>query len=171
MSFRALLSLTLAGLLLAPSASALSCMAPDLVSDLNKAKASEKTYYVLVGTFNAPQIKREQFDPRKNQGFSGDRSQSVRGRFTGVSIGADPRADGRLNNFPVTITTGCAASWCGQVPPSDYEFIAFVEAKDGARPVLTVGPCPSMLYRASPERVRKLRQCLDKDCEPSRPQY
>ena len=170
MSFRALLFLTLAGLLLAPSASALSCMAPDLVSDLNKAKASEKIYYVLVGTFDAPQIKRDQFNPQ-NMGYSGYRSQSVRGSFTGVSIGADPRADGRLNNFPVTITTSCAASWCGQVPRAEYEMIAFVEAKDGKRPVLTVGPCPSMLYRASPERVRKLRQCLDKNCEPSRPQY
>lgn len=166
MTLRAVLALTLASTLLAPSASALSCMAPDMIADLNKAKASDKVYYLLVGNFSAPQIKRPKFNPQNQFAHSGQRSQSVRGTFTGVSLGANPRNDHALSSFPVTVETSCAASWCGEVPRSDQEMIAFVEVADDRPPVLTMAPCVSMHYNYTPERVQTLRRCLDKECAP-----
>ena len=181
MSLRFFISATLASLMLVPSASALSCVRPDIMRDLNRAKNSEKIHHIFVGTFDAPKVEFQRFE-RCGLGlkspFTPVRNhppQTVQGRFTGVSLASSPHEDVDLKDYPVQITVSCAGSWCGQVPRSDTEMIAFLEAPDGgdnaseSAPILNVWACPSMLYPYTPDMVSQIRSCLDSECAPSNP--
>ena len=164
----------LAGLMVAPSAIALSCVRPDIIQDLNRAKQSEKLYHIFVGRFEAPQVQHNRLDLLRQSWPPRDNSKTVDGRFTGYSLTSNPADDVQLNDHPVQIHVTCAGSWCGNVPKADQEIIAFVEVPDGelgGEPSeqlsrLTRGPCTSMSYVSSPDKVEKVRACLDTDCAP-----
>jgi len=158
-----------APLMLTPSAHALSCARPDLVKTLEEAKASEKLYHILVGKFitvsprpltpyNEILRPEDQFKPRP--------PVITRTFFEGYSLAKRPYMDSRLTRFPVDIETSCAGPWCSSVPSSDRPLIAFVEARHGQAPLLKISPCPSWTFPAEPQKVAKLRQCLDRTCQP-----
>jgi hypothetical protein len=149
----------LAAFTLAPSAQALSCMAPDIERELSEAIESEKIYHIFVGYFDAPQIPRKDIDG-SDPFIMEDRSQTVHGYFSGVSLAKTRRSDVPLRDLPVTIKTNCAAHWCGQVPHRDQKMIAFVEAQAGGPPLLTMGPCPHMSHSYSDEKISLLRRGL-----------
>lgn len=169
MTLRAVLALSLLSVLpslaLTPSASALSCVRPDLIADLNMAKDSEDVYYIFVGTLEAPQIERPEPEYALRQ-FHENAELSVSGTFTGVSLTSKPGDDIILDQFPVSVSTSCMGPWCGFVPSFKGEAIAFVKVQEEGPPVLEVAPCRSLTHVATPENVDKIRSCLDRTCLP-----
>lgn len=134
-------------------------MQPDIKRELTEAIESDKIYHIFVGYFDAPQIPRK--DIKADDPFiMGDRTQTVTGYFSGVSLAKSRRGDIRLERFPVQIKTSCAAHWCGQVPRRDQKMIAFVQAQDGAPLLLTMGPCPHMSHAYSADKEMILRRGL-----------
>ena len=169
MTSRSIFGTVLVGaLLLAESASALSCARPDLVRTLEEAKASPKLYHILVGNFrsltrgpafepmgpNTPP--EDQFKPRT--------PRIMPAVFEGYSLAGSRRRDVPLYRFPVDIEVSCIGPWCSDVPSPDRKLIAFVEAREGRAPILKISPCPSQTFAADREAVQTARQCLDKTC-------
>ena len=175
MRLRSIGAAILGTMLMAESASALSCMRPDLVKTLEEAKASEKLYHILVGKFvtRGPRPK-----SRSHTGFNSPEDQFrskppliTRTYFEGYSLAKYPHQDGHLTRFPVDIETSCAGPWCSDVPQSNRALIAFVEARQGQAPLLKISPCPSWTFSAEPQSVQKVRQCLDKSCQSEAPDW
>ena len=148
-----------------PTAQALSCAQPNIERELERAKASDKIYHIFVGkvstpkTFSLPQEK-----PRPNGGVlqlsHPDRSQVLNATFTGYSLAKDEGSDVPLVDYPLTVNVTCAASWCGSAPRRGETIVAFVEAVDGAPPVLTRGPCTGSGHVYSPYVIETLRNGL-----------
>jgi len=159
MKIRSLMAGLLGTMFMAESASALSCMQPDIQRELKEAIESDKVYHIFVGYFDAPQIKLPFLNGDHPQ-IMESRSQTVSGTFTGYSMGKTRRADFKLERFPITVKTDCAAHWCGGVPSPEQKMIAFVEAQDDGPSLLTMGPCPYMSHSYSPEKVQTLRRGL-----------
>lgn len=159
------------GIMMIPNrASALSCARPDLLQTLEKAKASETTYHILVGRF-VMQTPLRKHPENSNGGLISQHQPSSaqasiinRSYFEGVSLATKPRHDYLLSRFPVDIETSCVGPWCSSVPGSGQELIAFVEAREGMPPILKIPPCSSTTFAAEEAKVKKIRQCLDKDC-------
>jgi hypothetical protein len=167
MRIKPILGGVLGGLMMAQSASALSCARPDLVRTLEAAKASPKIYYVLVGTFTSLSSG-PAFTPWEGLSPQDQMKQRppliIPSHFEGYSLAKNDRHDVSLKRFPVDIEVSCVASWCSDVPPPDRELIAFVEARDSQAPILRISPCPSQTFAADQTRVLKARQCLDRRC-------
>ena len=158
-----------------PTAQALSCAQPDIVRELEWAKASDKVYYLFVGTVSTPKTFRlpqekhlenslPQQKPRPSGGVlqlsHPDRSQTLNATFTGYSMAKDERSDVQLKDYPLTLKVTCAASWCGSAPRRGETIIAFVEAVDGAPPVLMRGPCTGSGHIYNPNVIETLRNGL-----------
>lgn len=175
MRLRSICAAILGTMMLADSAFALSCMRPDLVKTLEDAKASEKLYYVLVGKFVSltppPKIAPYGNPPGPPGEFKPQPPTITQTYFEGFSLAKHTRSDAPLTRFPVDIETNCVASWCSSPPPSDRELIAFVEVREGQAPLLKISPCPYWTFSAEQKKVQKLRQCLDKTCEPEAPNW
>jgi len=165
-----IVGLTLGALMVSESAFALSCARPDLVRSLEAAKASPKTFNILVGKFVSESSKLKggglKTSPNKLPSRTTDITHSL---FQGVSLAAYARNDQALSNYAVDIETSCTGPWCSRVPSSEMELIAFVEERPGQSPILRIAPCPSQAFRATEEQVDKLRQCMSKRCEPEKP--
>jgi hypothetical protein len=149
------------------SASALSCMRPDLAKTMEEAKQSATTYHVLVGKFRTVNYKprgpmdlQNQFKPRP--------PQITRAWFEGFSLGPNRRMDVPLRGFPVDMEISCSGPWCGGPPSADQTQIAFVEARRNAPPILRIHACPSNVFytERGDGKVKKLRQCYKKSCQP-----
>lgn len=153
------LAAMLGALMVMPSAHALSCMQPDIERELKEAIESDKVYHIFVGYFDAPQIKRKDINGH-DPFIMDDRSQTVNGYFSGVSLAKYRRGDIPLERFPVQVKSSCAAHWCGNVPRRDQKMIAFVEAQENGPPLLTMGPCPYMNHHYEDDKVRLLRRGL-----------
>lgn len=169
---RSILAVTFGALCLSESAMALSCMRPDLAQTMEKAKQSEKLYYILVGnlTSDVP-IKQEKPD-YENQHVQKP-PQITRVRFTGYSLAQSRAWDVPLSGFPMDVETRCFGPWCSGVPTSGDTQIFFVEANTGGAPILRVSPCPEMVFYQGPkdDKVDKLRTCFDKECISDQPGY
>jgi len=183
MTLRSVFTAVLGMMMLSESAFALSCARPDIVKTLEDAKASEKLYYVLVGKFTAQpraKSKNKKYDgyiihekirsPLEDQ-FRPKPPVITRSTFQGFSVGKTYRQDSHLKRFPVDIETSCAGPWCSELPSSDQDIIAFVEARDGQAPLLKISPCPYWTFGAELAQVQKIRQCLDSSCEPEAPHW
>ncbi len=136
------------------SASALSCMAPDLVRTMEDAKASEKLYHIFVGEvtlISKRELPRTDIPPDW-LGPDGDFPKPVRAkmRFDGYSLARSPRADQPLSGFPLDVETRCAAHWCGGLPPQGEMIIAFVEARPEQPPILSLHACPQWVFSTRP---------------------
>lgn len=164
MNFRVLFSALALTCFMAESASALSCMRPDLGQTMEKAKSSDKLYYILQGSFRS-QYTMPQPKPSPN-GYQQPQPIRTTMWFDGRGIGQKPWQDSRLSYFPVDVQTSCAASWCGHLPQEGEQMIAFVEARHGQAPLLRIGACPEWLFRLEPQKgqIKKLRDCFDKPC-------
>ena len=164
MRLRSIAAAVLGTLFMADSASALSCMQPDIQRELKEAIESDKVYHIFVGYFDAPEKPKTPLNqPKPNNSLvftPSARPETVDGFFRGYSLGKTPRQDTKLENLRVQIKTSCAAHWCGKVPPPDREMIAFLEAQENGPPLLTMGPCPHMSHNYSLDKVQTLRQGL-----------
>ena len=178
MRFRSVLIAIIGALMLSESALALSCMRPDLGQTLEEAKASEKTYHILVGKF-VPQafetdkppdrsfiLEDKAHPPLLGGKFKPKPPRIIPTWFEGFSVGAEARYDSSLVKFPVDVETSCAGPWCGSVPSREREVIAFVQAREGQVPLLKIGPCPNHVFALDAEgsHLQKIRRCLDKSC-------
>lgn len=154
-------------IMLSNTASALSCMHPDLIRTLEDAKDSPKTYYILVGNFTS-QASGPAFTPWEALPPEDQMKQRLPrimpSTFEGYSLAKNRRQDVPLTRYPVDIEVSCAGPWCSDVPSPDRELIAFVEARDGQAPLLTLSPCPSQTFTAGSKQLRTIRRCLDKTC-------
>jgi len=158
----------LGALMLAESAFALSCVRSDLIRTLEKAKASPKIYESNIP--NIPNIPNITGHPFIGHNLNERRlipPKFIHVRFNGYSLAQRERDDIALTDYPLDIEINCSGHWCGHMPATDRDIIAFVEARDGQSPVLRVGACSSQVFEAKAKgrRVKKLRQCLDKTCE------
>lgn len=178
MKFENIMTLMMASILLAPSASALSCAPPNIISDLNRAKDSESIYYIFVGKFSVNSPEDQASGPLYKTYKSPDgnvlqlkplniEGQNLEASFTGYSLAGNRHQDVELNEFPVTIKTNCAASWCGQPPKEEQELIAFVEVPNDGAPILTMGPCGGWAHDYTPARLETVRRCIGQDCAAS----
>lgn len=171
--FRGALTGLAATMMFAQTASALSCMRPDLAKTMEKAKASDKIYYVLVGNFIYEPIpnKKTKFDP--NDQFKSKPPVITQTRFEGYSLTPEARTDVPLMGFPVDIETSCMGPWCSSPPSPKSTQIAFVEVRDGQAPLLRITPCPDMAFRVQPQdgQVDKLRTCFNGTCQSGQPDY
>lgn len=167
MGLRSICAALLGTLMLSESAFALSCMRPDVVKTLEDAKASEKTYSILVGHFDRatpqPNLPGGLFKPKMPQITSM--------WFEGYALAKYRRQDGQLTRFRVDVETSCAGPWCSDVPQRQAELIAFVELREGQAPLLKISPCPYWTFPAERKQVKKLRQCFDKSCQPEAPDW
>lgn len=166
---KSLIAAALGAVLMAESASALSCMRPDLMRTMEQAKASDTHYYIFIGTFQRqhPAPLRPKPAPGSYE-YNHPKPERAMTWFDGRAMGRTARSDARLSRFPVEVQTSCAGPWCGSVPSSGQPVIAFVEIRRGQAPLLTVGPCPEWVFRVNPQedQVSRLRDCLDKPCKP-----
>lgn len=154
-------------LLMIESASALSCMRPDLAKTMETAKASETVYSILVGTFETPppqQMTQEVLRPEDQ--FKPRPPVITPAKFTGYAITPSVETDPKLTQFPLDIETSCVGPWCSSIPSSDQERILFVEMRPKQSPVLKISPCPQWVFplQNGQDQVEKLRDCLDKTC-------
>lgn len=163
----------LASIMLSDSAMALSCMRPDIAKTMEKAKASETVYHILVGNFtsHAPVPRFQGSDPRDQ--FEQKPPIITRALFTGHSLAKTPHLDERLTRFPIAIETSCMGPWCGSLPPQQTPYIAFVEARPGQVPILRLSPCQDVMYPADEggQKVSKLRTCFDGLCRSDQEPY
>lgn len=183
MKMRHLITAALGVALSAQGAFALSCMRPDLIGTLEKAKASEKTYYILVGTFvpQDPNFKPQSSyrDPRSSEGgFIDGRPKPIPPTITpmwfeGYSLTNNENFDVPLTRFPVAVKTSCAGPWCSSPPTGNMTQIAFTEERPGQMPLLSVGPCPDMIFalNSNAPQIDRIRDCLDESCAPAGPEY
>jgi len=138
----------------ASSASALSCMAPDLTRTMEEAKESEKLYHILVGELtlvSKRELPRTDIPPDWH-GPNGDFPNPVRAemRFDGYSLAPTRYGDQPLSGFRLDVETICAAHWCGGLPADGQAVIAFVEARTNKPPILMVGPCTQSVFGVRP---------------------
>lgn len=148
------------------SASALSCMRPDLGKTMEDAKQSTTIYHVFVGKFHAPDYVAPPPMEYRNQ-MKPQPPQVTRAWFDGFSLGPNKRSDVPLQNFPVDMEISCSGPWCGGPPSANQTQIAFVEARRNAPPILKIYACPSNVFytERGDGKVKKLRQCYDKTCQ------
>jgi len=169
--FRDVLTGVMGAVLLSESAFALSCARPDLLRSLDAAKASPKTYHILVGRFTPKTISPPRI-PKQLRDHQLTRTTEVtQSSFEGVSLAQDSRYDEALSGYPVDIEISCTGPWCARAPGSKQELIAFVEARPGQAPILRLSPCSSQTFSAASEQVEKVRQCLTQSCPPDKPNW
>lgn len=171
MTWRVLLMAIMSAFLVTPNASALSCMRPDLGAAMERAKESDKLYYIFVGTYR-PQDPGIVTDYMPNNEKKTGPKDTVMW-FDGRILGQQKWQDSVVRQLPVTVKTSCAGPWCSSPPRGGEKFIAFVEARSGQPALLRIGPCPEWLFRVDPNgrQLDLLRDCFDKPCQLERQPY
>jgi len=118
-------------MLLSPSASALSCMRPDIAQTMESAKAADEVYYILVGTFTSAPVPKTLKSNDPNAPQNGIGSHTVEAWFDGKILSNDARYDNPVTRLPVDVAVSCAGPWCGSAPANGREVIAFVKVRTG----------------------------------------
>ena len=148
----------------ATSASALSCMRPDIAQTMESAKTSEDLYYIVVGQFSYTPLPKKPRSNDPNAPLNGIGSHVVKAAFNGRFLSTDARFDAPAKAVPVDIDVSCAGPWCGGPPRNGDEVIAFVKSRPGQPLLLEIGPCPDKVHSFERKKVEKLRRCFDKKC-------
>ncbi len=155
------LGVVLAALIaLAEPAFALSCAAPDIARDFERAAQSEDTYIIVKGDLFLDET---ELPDRTDQRMSRARnSVDITGWLAGYSL----TKDGFTKRFErdVILRVSCLGPWCGGTTKGDH--LAFLRLED-RRWVMQIAPCPGMTY-ANPtaEQEQKALACFRGDrCE------
>lgn len=171
-----LLGAFIAAALFAPSASALSCLRPDLARTMESVKKSDDNYYILVGTIAStplPRTKNRAVTSGKTgalnapaRPLNGIGAHTLPGVFKGVILASDPLKDTQAADLPIEIVVNCAGPWCGSAPASDREVIAFVKERADGPLLLEVSACPDNVFYIKPDdgKVEKIRGCFSEEC-------
>jgi hypothetical protein len=139
--------LTIAALLTASQAQALSCLRPNAATSFDQASASEFPYLVLTGTLTTPPA----------SGTTQGKPVSLVGTLTGQGL----TADGFTAPFDgdVVLQVTCSGPWCGSVPTSG-PILAFARI-DGATPVIEIDACGGWLFPAPDQAMMdRLTTCM-----------
>lgn len=134
------LGIALAGLMaLAQPALALSCRAPDIARDYQRAAESEDTYIIVKGDLFFDEA---ELPDRMDQRTSRSRdSVDVAAWMVGHSL----TKDGFTKRFErdVTLRVSCLGPWCGSTSKGDH--LAFLKLED-RNWVMELNPCLGMTY-------------------------
>ena len=155
------LGLVLAALIaLAQPAVALSCMAPDIARDYQRAAQSNDTYIIVKGDlfFDETELP-DRTDQRTSRARN---SVDIDGWLAGYSL----TKDGFTKRFErdVILRVSCLGPWCGGTAKGEH--LAFLKQED-RQWVVKISPCPGMTY-ASPtaEQEQKALACFrGEDCQ------
>ena len=172
MRFRSLLAGFTAVMMCAPAASALSCMRPDIAQTMEKVKASDEIYYILVGTFNSTPVPKSKATSSGKTGspnapvraINGIGPHNVQAWFDGRILSNDARYDSPVSHMPIDVAVSCAGPWCGSAPANERKVIAFVKARPSQSMLLEAGPCPDKVHSVDDGKIAKLRSCFDQTC-------
>lgn len=142
-------SLILIAALLAGPAHGLSCKAPNFGEDFNRIAVVEEVYSVGYGQLR-------EVDPVPDE-VSGQ-PRSVRMRFVGKMLGSS--GFGQTGAVDVTVNTECAGDWCGPIPTTGTQMLAFLEHRgDGL--ALRSGACaPDYLLNPTLGQIGAVRACM-----------
>ncbi len=139
--------------LVSGQASALSCMRPDVARAFNWASASDQSYVALLGRFDFEATERP--EPRD---INNPVELSFDARFFGQALGAE--GFGPVGDLDVTVVFACMGPWCGGLPDTGEETLAFVERSDAGY-VLRAGPCGAEAFvNPSAEDVARVEACM-----------
>lgn len=134
------LGVVLAALIaLAEPAFALSCAAPDIARDFERAAQSEDTYIIVKGDLFLDET---ELPDRTDQRTSRARSSvDITGWLAGYSL----TKEGFTKRFErdVILRVSCLGPWCGGTTKGDH--LAFLRLED-RRWVMQIAPCPGMTY-------------------------
>lgn len=143
--------------LLAGSASALSCLRPDPAATYQRMASAKETYVVLHGrlTYDEATLpKRPRVAPSK-----GKRPvQSAGARFKGQAL----NTNGFVTPFDreIRLELTCAGAWCASIE-NHHLFLAFVERQAG-KFSLTVDPCYSTIFpNPEPAVLDQMQTCFN----------
>lgn len=144
--------LTVALVVFAGQAQALSCLRPDVARTFEWAAEAEESYVVLLGRFDF-----ETPDLRSDRNLNPQEVRSA-ARFSGQSLSVE----GFQDNVPldVTIVFSCLASWCGSMDQNNSDVLAFVERTPEGY-VLSVGPCFDTVFdRVDATQIARVEACM-----------
>lgn len=146
----------------AQPALALSCMAPDLARDFQRASESDQEYVVVVGDFEFTPFTSP--DPSKvlppGKGETKAPARRIPARFEGETL--SPQGFTTPLSADLTLEVSCIGPWCGHMEPGTY--LAFMRRDAGAL-TLEVSACPSMIYAdPTPQMRQTVTQCLSGRC-------
>lgn len=137
------------------TASALSCLRPDITRSYNAAAQADERYIVLYGEF----FFRESLNPASGIAAPTSPPASFVARFVGHYLSTE----GFLNvvDIPITIQPECASVWCGRLA-SDTPSVAFVEMLDDGGYQIDVGPCPQWVFdHTTAQDLEQLKTCIN----------
>ncbi len=144
---------SMALVLAAGPALALSCLRPDVARTYNQASEAEQAYVVVTGAlrFDAARLP-------ENDGTSQDRRVvTIPARLEGTSLS---RA-GFTTPFArdISLEVSCFGPWCGGAQ-SGVEYLVFLE-KRGRDYVMVADPCGSWAFpEPSAEQVEQVEACI-----------
>jgi len=91
--------------------------------------------------------------------------RSYEAQFNGHMIGRHGPAEPVSRT--VTITEGCAGSWCADLP-MDQDMLTFIEVETGGLPRLYVDACYSWVFQSpTPEQMQSIESCFALGCTAS----
>lgn len=140
--------LTVAALLAASQAQALSCIRPDPVTSFDHANTSVSPYMVMTGTLTAPPA----------SGMTESKPVSLMAKLTGQGLAQDGFTAAFDGDVVLQVT--CAGPWCGTLPASG-PVVAFARI-DGEIPVIEMDACGRWLFTAPDQAtLDRLIACME----------
>ena len=142
-------SLVFLGMMLASPAFGLSCKAPNFGENFNRVAAVEEIYSVGYG-----QLRPLDGVPAYVEG----QPRAVKMQFVGKMLGR--MGFGQTGTVEVTVRTECAGSFCGPIPTTQTQMLAFLEHQAGGL-ALRSGACePDYHLNPSLGQLSAVRACM-----------
>lgn len=142
-------ALTLAVLLQANAALALSCKPPNFADDFDRIARAVELYSVAYGTLRLA---------GPLQSYVTGEAREVLFEFNGKLLGRR----GEKVTREVLLRTECTGSWCGQIPPEGQPMLMFLQ-NERAGLSLRSGACSGDFYiNPSLGKVAAIRACMRK---------
>ena len=144
---------SMAFVLAAGPALALSCLRPDVARTYNQASEAEQAYVVVSGALRFDETRLPENDGTNND----RRNVTIPARLEGTSLS---RA-GFTTPFArdITLEVRCFGPWCGGAR-SGVEYLVFLE-KHGRKLVMVADPCGSWAFpEPSADQVRQVETCI-----------
>ena len=131
-------------------ASALSCLPPNPGRELNAWADRGKVQHVVTGT-----LTRDDPPPQR----AGYTEVTAEYRLRGVRYFDDGTE--AAYSARIAYRSGCAASWCGRIPPSGTTGLFLVRPRGKSVPLVSTGPCGGGHYKVPDDRgISALKACL-----------
>ena len=136
-------------LLGATPAFGLSCKAPNFGEDFNRIAVVEEVYSVGYGQLRPLELVPDYVDGQP---------RSVKMQFVGKMLGR--LGFGETGTVEVTVTTGCAGSFCGPIPTTQTPMLAFLEHKPAGLALRSGACAPDYHLTPSLGQLAAVRACM-----------